>query len=76
MVLSCNAVEYFAKIAMTALQSVCVTMCLLPYHDPLRLIILERAACDLVIRNWARSFICEQNFDSSGADGPDIADGK
>jgi hypothetical protein len=41
MVLLCNAVECFAKIAMTALHSDRATMCLLPDRDPLRLIILE-----------------------------------
>jgi hypothetical protein len=39
--LLCNAVEWFAKIAMTALRSSGVTMGLLPDHDGLRLIISD-----------------------------------
>lgn len=51
MVLSRNAVECFPKIAMTALPSGRVTMCLLPDHDALRLIILS-AACDAINRKF------------------------
>jgi hypothetical protein len=47
MVLLCNAVECSAKIAMTALLRCRATMGLLPDHDPLRLIILAHAACEI-----------------------------
>jgi hypothetical protein len=60
MVLSRNAVECFAKIAMTALQSGRVTMCLLPDHDPLRLIILERAACEIINQELGTVVKCKQ----------------
>jgi hypothetical protein len=76
MVLSRNAVECFAKIAMTALQSGRVTVCLLPDHDPLRLIILKRAACEFINRELGTVVHCEQNFNCGRTGGPDIAGGK
>jgi hypothetical protein len=57
MVLLRNAVECFAKIAMTALRSGRATMFLLPDHDRLRRIIPGARGCaESLIRNWAQPF--------------------
>jgi hypothetical protein len=55
MVLLRKSVECSAKIAMTTLHRGRGAMCLLPIHDPPRLIFLDaRGVTDLLILKWAR----------------------
>jgi hypothetical protein len=62
MVLLWKGVECSAKIAMTTLHGGRAAMCLLPIHDPPRLIFLDaREVTDLLILKWAGNLLVPQN---------------
>jgi hypothetical protein len=66
MVLLGKSVECSAKIAMTTLRRGRGAMCLLPIHDPPRLIFLDaRSVTELLILEWAKQPACSAKCDKA-----------